>query len=141
MQMKGWEIQAHHDYLHSGDSVATIAKRYGRSPSTLWKKITGSWGNPERLTPGVSRGGRKKLSDQKPISARHQTVGAKLNYYRTVTKDMNLTQLGDVLGTNRFKVRQMEVGVHDFTLQELETISEIVDIPVLELIKPPQVHS
>jgi hypothetical protein len=123
----------------NGASYGWLATKYGRSYSTISKMV----GQAQKLgrqrvvdLDNRRRGGRKAFSEQSAISPMHRNVGVKLNFYREVQHDMNYEELGAKLGLNRLVVRKMELGIHDFTLSQIDAVSKLLDKPITELMKP-----
>jgi predicted transcriptional regulator len=56
--------------------------------------------------------------------------------FRTLKHDLDMSELGTRLNLNRALIRRMELGVHDFTLSEVQAISDLLEIPMMELLTP-----
>ena len=82
-------------------------------------------------------GGFKKLYDTTPLSPDHRTIGVKLGLFREVNKKMTPK---DFCAKYEFvswtRLRQMELGLHDFSLRETQKIASILGVTVEELLRP-----
>lgn len=136
---KPWPEGAVEDWQY-GASYSWLAKKYGRAYSTIAHHIR-FIKTRYKIEPIVDlskrrQGGRQTFAEQCPISQFHRNVGVKLNYYREVINDINYEEMGAKLGVNRLITRKMELGIHDFTLSQLEKVSGLLDTAIPELIKP-----
>jgi hypothetical protein len=89
-----------------------------------------------RVERGRPKGGAKEFFQRKPMGERHIVLGSKLYYFR---KDRNLSHSEfstDYQFSNRVQLSTMEQGYHDFTLNELLRLSEILSIPFDRLFEP-----
>ncbi|TIW52456.1 MAG: helix-turn-helix transcriptional regulator [Mesorhizobium sp.] len=123
----------------SGASYGWLADKYGRSYSTVAKlcrraKELGT----ERVeqSTGRRRGGRVALALQKPLSYGHHSIGVRLNKYREIDNAYTYQQMADRISVNRLTVKKMELGLHDFTIRELQTLALVMTTTVEELMKP-----
>lgn len=135
---KRWPEGAIEDW-QNGASYGWIEEHYGRSYSTVAKLIRqAKLRGVERLkeTAGRRRGGRKALADQKPISYGHHSIGVRLNKYREIDHALTYQEMADRINVNRLTVRKMELGLHDFTVRELQSIASVMGTNVEELMKP-----
>ncbi|WP_060567672.1 hypothetical protein [Aurantimonas manganoxydans] len=136
---KSWPEGAVEDWQH-GASYSWLANKYGRAYSTIAHHIRFMRTRYD-LKPVVDlserrQGGRQTFAEQSPISQFHRNVGVKLNYYREVINDLNYEELGAKLGVNRLVTRKMELGIHDFTLTQLEAVAGLLETAIPELMKP-----
>jgi len=82
-------------------------------------------------------GGFARLSTGKAVSQLHQAVGVRLNNFRTIKSDLSVYEFCQRYEfSNHIRIRQMEMGQHDFSLSELMRISEITGHELEELVKP-----
>lgn len=136
---KKWPEGAIEDWQH-GASYSWIEAKYGRSYSTVTKMIKRAKElGSERLvdlSKRKRRGGRLPLADEKPISASHQHIGLRLNRFREIDNMYSYEELGKLLNANRLKVRRMELGLHDFTVAEMQRIAKLMQTNIEELMKP-----
>lgn len=135
---KKWPEGAVEDW-QNGASYGWIEDKYGRSYSTVAKLIrTAKQLGAKRLVEaaGRRRGGRKSFSDQKPLSYAHHSIGIRLNKYREVDHALTIQEMADQIKVNRLTARKMELGLHDFTVRELQTISGVLQTNIEELMKP-----
>ncbi len=135
---KIWPEGAIEDW-QQGASYGWLADKYGRSYSTVAKLIHRAQEMGAKRVVETSnrrRGGRRPLADQKPISYGHHSIGIRLNKYREIDHAYTYQELADRIDVNRLTVRKMELGLHDFTMGELQRISSLMGTTVEELIKP-----
>jgi len=134
---KSWPEGAIEDW-QNGASYGWIGERYGRSYSTVAQLIRRAkeTGAQRQVDAARRRGGRLALSEQKPISYGHHAIGIRLNKYREIDHTYTYQELGDRLDVNRLTVRKMELGLHDFTIGELQKIASLMGTKVEELMKP-----
>jgi hypothetical protein len=125
-----WREQAIHDYENSDDTVEVIAARYGRHWSTLNKLLI------ERRKAGLGRARaakRRVFSERSVLSTAHRQIGIRMNMFRTLGMDWSMEKLASKLNVSRIRIVEMERGLHDFTLTELQAISDLVDLPLERL--------
>ncbi|TGT64140.1 MULTISPECIES: helix-turn-helix transcriptional regulator [unclassified Mesorhizobium] len=123
----------------NGASYGWLADKYGRSYSTVVKLIRRAKEmGTERVahTTGRRRGGRVALALQKPLSYGHHSIGVRLNKYREIDHAYTYQQMADQISVNRLTVKKMELGLHDFTIRELQTLAIVMSTTVEELMKP-----
>lgn len=121
------------DRYFNGESPAAIAEATGRSISTIQKLVAAEKHiNPDRKRSKAARDPRALL-EKRIISPRHSWIGLVIARYRA-EHDMTPTQFGMLVPTTRMVVRNMEIGAHDFTIREVERLSEILGSPFEELI-------
>jgi hypothetical protein len=129
---KPWQTQARDLHFTQGLPPSEVAVKVGYSLETVRKFL-----NQERKTlgPTMSKSART-FEGRKPISNRHASIGSRIARYRfNQPEAMTAGQLGSMLGTSRLRIREMELGFHDFTLTECDKISKLLDIPLAELIR------
>jgi transposase len=115
-----------------GESVADIAKRSGRSLSTINKLVAlDKHENGPRERTAKPRDPRIIL-EKKTISNRHGWIGLQLSQYRS-RNNLTTTALGGLLSVSRVQISNMELGSHDFTLSELDRISALTNVPLERL--------
>jgi len=123
--------------FYQGESVNEIAVSTGRSISTIHKLIKDDEtanGPRERLKkPSDPR----IMVDKKMISKRHGWIGIRIARYRA-EHDLTPTAFGMRISVSRVVVRNMEVGAHDFTLTQLERLSDTLKVSFDELTTPLQ---
>ncbi|WP_353640793.1 helix-turn-helix domain-containing protein [Mesorhizobium sp. WSM2239] len=123
-----------------GASYGWIEEKYGRSYSTVAKLIRNAKAlGVKRIVDTAGRkrqGGRTPLNDQKPLSYGHHSVGIRLNRFREIENVYTYQKLADMIDVNRLTVRKMELGLHDFTLGEIQKLAELMDVQVQELLRP-----
>lgn len=118
--------------LQAGElSYTEIAEKYGYSRSGIVKFAYRN--GIVRSKTEIPRRGPKKHSTM-PISALHKAIGGKLLMQR-IKLGLHAQGYGELMGRTKFKVRNMELGLHDFTLSELREIAEEVELPLEDLIK------
>lgn len=119
---------------YDGGSPQTIATKYGRHVSTIWKLVKEERErNPSRQRKKISRGPRS-ISEKDTLSPLHVNVGLMIAKHRAVN-DITASDFGSVINSSRIRVRNMEVGAHDFTLSELISLSEVLKVSLPELLR------
>lgn len=82
-------------------------------------------------------GGFKPLYGQKPLSPTHAQVGMKLSRYREIVSKQTCKEFCTRHEfASSIRLRQIELGVYDLTLREMQRISTILGTTVQELITP-----
>lgn len=123
-----------------GASYGWIAEKYGRDYSTVAKMIRRAKKlGATRVVDLANRrrqGGRMPLNDQKPLSYGHQSIGIRLNRFREIENDHTHQKLADMIDVNRLTVRKMELGLHDFTIGQIQKIAEVMHVKIEELLRP-----
>lgn len=135
---KRWPEGAIEDW-QGGASYGWLSDKYGRSYSTVAQLIRRSKQlGAQRSVDAANRrrGGRKALADQKPISYGHHMVGVRLNKFREIDNAFSYQELAERIQVNRLTVRKMELGIHDFTVRELQSIASLTGHTIEELLKP-----
>jgi len=131
-----WKSKAREMLFEQGLQPAEVAERLGYSVESIRKfrnfemKVLGRTGAPSKSH------SPRAYDAKKAVSQRHVAIGARLARYRYMQPDnMTAGQLGELLGVSRIRVREMELGFHDFSLKELERISKVLSTPLAELIQ------
>lgn len=121
-----WQRQCLEDLRADELSLEGLARKYRRSPSTIVKlqRLSGLSGTRKAKT-------LRSCRDGDPISRSHRRVGVRLTLLRG---ERSVSTISELLGISHLRLRRKEVGQHDFTLSELEHISECLGEPLLELL-------
>ena len=115
------------------ESVPSIARRCGRDPSTINKLIQmDKAANGDRCRSRLPRDPRSS-SDKKPFSPRHGRIGVMIARHR-MKLEMGPSSYGLELQWSRVRVRNMEMGAHDFTIGEIVQLAAFMKVPFEELI-------
>lgn len=109
-------------------TYAQLAQKFRRSPDTIYRiardaGIIRPVGVPQH---------QPKACEEDPQTSIHRMIGIRLSGYP------NRQALVEKLGCSWPKMRRMELGVHDYTLNELLTIQEVLGIPLVDLITLPK---
>ena len=124
-----WQIRALSDLRTTTLSYQELADKYGRDRNTLIKLK-----REHQITrPSGHRNGPKPAVELKQLSPAHRALGLRITAYRGVR---SYTELGEELNVTRHVVRMMEIGAHDFTLRQLQKLSEVMGRSITELITP-----
>lgn len=115
-----WKADVIQDLKTTSLPVPAIASKHGRSPTSVWNLKREM--NISR--PAVKRG-MKRFSEMEIISSDHTKLGLYLTRWRQ-HKGATKTELANVLKTSASKLGEWEAGRHDFTLSEMQAISEWV---------------
>jgi hypothetical protein len=130
MELKDWHKACLEDLENTSLSYAEIGRKYGRARDTIIK-LKNHY-NVTRKNPPENYGQRKpdtlsSLSDQ------HRALGSRLTVFRA---NKTYSQVGDLLGVSRHIVKLMELGAHDFTLNQLMRISDVLGMEISQMIAP-----
>ena len=130
-----WKTKARKMHFEDGLPPASIGPALGFSVETVRKFL-----HKERKTLGKAElhgsHSSRAFSNKVPLSPRHVYIGAKLAQYRNRQPGlMTATQLGLILNMSRLRIREMELGYHDFTLTECEKIAKLLKKDVKDLIR------
>lgn len=113
-------------------SIRDLANRYGRSEVTVRKMISREAalrGIDLKATPRS-----RALHDQKTLGPLHIALGLKLVTHRVMDRHLGIREMAKELGVSPMTLGLMERGSHDYTLTQLLRLSEVLDVPVIELI-------
>ncbi|RWN60270.1 helix-turn-helix transcriptional regulator [Mesorhizobium sp.] len=122
-----------------GASYGWLADKYGRSYSTVVKLVRRAkeMGTKRvEITSSRRRGGRLALAGQKPLSYGHHSIGIRLNKFREIDHAFTYQEMADQIRVNRLTVRKMELGLHDFTVRELQSLASVMSTSIEELMRP-----
>ena len=124
-----WQKQAINELLNTSLSVAEIAAKHKRSRATIITLMRRA---------GISRTtqaptGLRPVEELSPLSPVHKSIGIRISLY----PDRN--ELRDKLGIGFRRFKQMEMGVHDFTLSELYQLKEALQLTIEDLVAPSKV--
>lgn len=124
--------QGYIDAYYEGESIASIAARIGKDPSTINKAIKRDReanGPRERLSKPHDP---RLLANKKALSSRHAAIGLKISRYMA-TNDLKPTAFGMLVSASAIVVRNMELGAHDFTLSQLLRLAVVLDMSFEQL--------
>ncbi|CCV12880.1 helix-turn-helix transcriptional regulator [Mesorhizobium sp. STM 4661] len=124
-----WHGKAIQDLETTDLSYAQLAKKYGRSRDTIIKLAR--LHNVLRRIP-VTKGARRAI-DMKELSPQHRALGTRLTIFR---ENRNYTEAAAIIGVSRHVLKYMELGCYDFTLTQLNRISELLGATFVELTTP-----
>lgn len=112
-------------------SFAEIGRKYNRHRSTvaILAKAVGA------TRDGVGRG-ITPLAEASPLSIQHRRLGVRIT---RELGEMTPKEAADRLGISVIRLRQMELGVHDFTLLEMLKLEKFLGIEMSEMILPMRV--
>ncbi|MGH6955629.1 MAG: helix-turn-helix transcriptional regulator [Caulobacteraceae bacterium] len=127
------------EFFEEGISVHALSDKYGRNASSIHKHLA-NYRRQYEAEYGVPRQ-RKKLPidprkrlDLKSLSFLHGTIGLRLYQYRTKHK-LRVTEMGALINQSRMTVGRMEQGAHDFTINDIHKIAEVLNVPFDELVQ------
>lgn len=124
-----WHAAAIKDLTETDMSYQEIGDKYGRSRDTIIKLK-----NRYRLTrKHPPRRGIAKLTERSELSSTHRAVGIHLTLYRD---GRNFSEVAPDFGVSAVVLRYMELGIHEFTLSQLQKISDVLGRSIPELITP-----
>jgi hypothetical protein len=133
---KAWKTKARELHFENGCSPSEVAEKVGYSLETVRKFLGRERIILGRIGEQATTRSCRTYETKKPISSKHASIGARLARYRfNQAEQMTAGRLGELLGTSRARVREMELGFHDFSLTECERISKLLDVPLPELIR------
>lgn len=112
------------EYLE-GRRTSEICREYGIGERQFYN-IIGAAKLPEGQRP-------KSSADKRPLSAAHLRIGKALyDYY--FSRSFDRRGAANKLGWSSLRLRNVELGLVDLTLFELQEISAFTNIPIQELI-------
>lgn len=126
-------------------SISEIKERFkGRASPTYIRDICHEVLHSVRAETGLEyrpskrrSGGFKPLKSTDALSQTHLSIGARLNNFRVIKNNLHTAEFCHRYQfANVIRLRQMEMGQYDFTLSELQRVSEILNLPMEELVKP-----
>ena len=131
-------------HIHDGLTTAQIIAKYNgrlslhtvRSYITQVIKDAKTRGDqiPMRKSHG---GGFKSFTEQKPLSPMHSTIGIKLSRFRETQLKVTCKEFCETYSfASWIKLRQIELGVYELSLREIQRVAEILGITVQELLTP-----
>ena len=83
----------------------------------------------------------KKFSTRSVKSIIHRSIGIRLNSFRTLTKSYSCSEFCSEFNiANHYRIREMELGFYDFSLSELQQLSEIMSISIGQLLEPLKIN-
>ena len=106
------------------ESLPQIAVDVGLTDRTL-RDIMEKYG-----VKSIKKQYRRSRASREPFSILHQQIGAKLNMYRELTMKEAPKPFAGKMGIASSKLRDMELGYHNFTLSELVKIAEMIGMPL-----------
>jgi hypothetical protein len=119
--------------FYAGESVTVLARKNGRDTTTVRRLIKADQlANGPRERTATPRDPRIML-DKRILSPRHGYIGAQLSAYRA-RHELTPTTMGLLIQSSRVKVRNMELGDHDFTILEIEAIARILGVTFESLV-------
>jgi DNA-binding XRE family transcriptional regulator len=81
----------------------------------------------------IKRVDSRSKENKRPRSSLHAKIGLTVYQYRTRNK-LNYTEMGEKLNVSRFQIQDIEYGCFSIPLELLVRISELVDVPLPELV-------
>jgi len=133
------------DIYENGLSMSSIMQKYGKSESTV-HKLKKEHDRLYLASHGVPRERKKQPPDpRKQINAKglsnfHLMVGMAIARYRA-EKGLGPTEFGMLISRTGPKVTNMERGIYDFSLLELQSIASVLGTTVLGLLREkPKTH-
>lgn len=86
----------------------------------------------ERVQRPSKQKGRMAITDMERLSALHISLGLQLTLFRG---EKSVSEMARELGVSPHVLRTMEYGVHDYTLTQLQRLSEQLGIDLDQLVK------
>lgn len=126
------------DLYEEGLSMTALVAKYGKSESTI-HKIKREHDRTYVAEHGHDRPRRKKpedprkLHNAKGISFAHLFIGMHIARYRA-EHNLGVTEFGMLMSKTGTKITKMERGLYDYSLCDLQRLSEILDIPMTTLV-------
>ncbi|RWB08731.1 MAG: XRE family transcriptional regulator [Mesorhizobium sp.] len=121
-----WHDKVIFDLENSDLSYAELARKYGRSRDTIIKLAR--LHNVLRRVP-IAKGARRAV-DMKELSPQHKALGTRLTIFR---ENRNYSEAAAIIGVSRHVLKYMELGCYDFTLTQLNRISELLGASFVEM--------
>lgn len=125
-----WQVEALKDLTETELSYQEIADKHRRSRSTILKLAkVAKVKRPEGVSNSRRRG---KAIERDPLTAIHRMIGIRISLYP------DREELKNILRISWERLRLMELGIHDYTLQELMQLQEVLDMSLAEILTPPK---
>lgn len=124
-----WHAHAIKDLSETSLSYNEIAKRVGRSRDTIIK-VRRKYRIERPVQP---KSGPRSNSDAKGQSIMHRAIGVRLTLYRD---GKAFSEIADLLMISRATLKKMEMGAHDFTLNQLQAIADLLGADLASLLTP-----
>lgn len=129
-------------FFEEGMSIAALMAKYGRSESTINKMLAAYQRAHAAENDGRKRERTKKPTDPRPlvekrsISFIHFSISLHISRYMN-EHELKPTTFGLLIGKSRVQVSAMQIGAYDFTITDLQRLSEVLGIPYEQLCVPP----
>ena len=122
-------------------SYSELQKKYGRSRSSIERlcraeKSTGR----EYADPASKRIDPRSVAARRPLSTLHAFIGLQVLRYRT-ERELNYTEMGEVIGISRARVGPIEAGSYDLTLCEIQRVANVLVQPIDRLLTVAEVYA
>lgn len=121
------------DFIHGGMSKAALATKYKISAKHIYNILRDAGVDEKDRKVPVKR---NTDVDKRPITMLHAQIGAMVSNYRVFELEMGIDQLANRLGMTRHRLADIERGLHDLDLSDLQALSKEMDKPVHEMLKP-----
>lgn len=106
--------------LLAGLTVNEIAAKHGYSAMNVYR-IRDRYGIVHEAHARARRG--PKPSDTTSISPDHKRIGGHITHY--MSKELHsLSSLAEAWGMQKAKLRNMQLGIHNFTLSDMQVLAE-----------------
>lgn len=116
-------------------TVLELATEHGLDPGSI-RNLLSKAGAKSRRGPGCPSGAQspKAFTKKPPLSRLHHQIGVKVDAQRNFAARAKVIDIGEALRMSSSRLRAAELGCHDFTLSELQRISEWLKVPLPQLV-------
>ena len=130
------------DSLLAGDDFADLVVKfegYGEGTlKTYFYEVNSKFTPEQKEMAGKARAQRPSnpAIEKRPVSEKHKKIGTKLEEFiseKHMIRNLSIFHKTYGLGTPT-RLSKMMNGMHNFTLQELQKMSEIIDVSLEELV-------
>lgn len=130
-------------FYEEGLSVSALSQRFGRSESGVNKLLAAYRHTYRAENSGADRERKKQPVDPRPLTEKrslsfvHFTIGLHISRYMA-EHELRPSAFGHLISRSRVQVGNMLAGSHDFTVSEIQRLSQVLGIPYETLAVPPQ---
>lgn len=114
----------------SGQTKPSLATEYGLSVEAIKKIIKGAGLRPIDRKEPVRE---DNTYHRRPLSPSHRKLGVRVSHQRELELHMSVTEFADKAKLSVHRIVQIERGVYDPTMTEIQRISDASGLPISEL--------
>ncbi len=124
------------DYFEEGLERPALCTKYNRTAAGMKKIIAlGEQQYPDRPRKASRRVDPRRTENRRPLTPIHLQIGARVARHMR-ENNLNCTDFGAMVNLSRIRVSELTSGYYDPKLRELQTISVVLGLTVMELMSP-----